>query len=715
MINLRDFPIRKKLMLIIMLISSISLLLASMAFILNDRINVQQAASDNLSTIAEIVSANSSAAVIFNDMDAAEETLGLLRQQENIQTAAIILKDNTLFASYNKPGYEYTIQDINQSPGEAIFHESHVEIITQMNYDGEHIGYVYIRSDNSDIKERTVWHVLFTLGALCASLLVAYILSSLLQRFITNPILRLSSIARCVTTEKNYTLRVTGDSKDELGILINDFNEMLEQIQLRDTELEVHKEMLEERVSERTKELEISNKKLEEAKMHAETAAEEMQHRAHHDTLTGLPNRTLLNDRINSALAHASRENNVMAVLFLDLDRFKIINDSLGHATGDELLKTVAEKIRSCLRKEDTVARLGGDEFVVLLSRISGAGDAGNIAHKIIDLLAKPVVCHGHELTVTTSIGISIYPYDGTDTDTLLKNADISMYRAKELGRNKHIYYTAEMNAESRKQIAIEANLRNALYKDEFHVLYQPKVDITTNRIIGAEALIRWEHPTMGSISPEDFIPVAEDSGLIIPIGEWVLNSALQQQKIWRDAGYSELKMAINISSAQLARPGLVDTIERALSNVDADPNMVELEITENVVMQNIDYIITTLNEIKALGINISMDDFGTGYSSLSYLRKLPIDTVKIDRSFVRDIPHNKEDVSIAQAIIAMSKSLGLQIVAEGVENIEQVHFFKRQGCTVVQGFLFSKPVSGEDFGQMLDNQDSLNVINAIK
>jgi diguanylate cyclase (GGDEF)-like protein len=715
MINLRDLPIRKKLMLIIMLISSVSLLLASLAFIVTDRKNTRQAAGNNLATIAEIISANSSAAVIFGDMTAAEETLDLLEHQENIQSAAIILKNNTLFAHYNKSGFRYASPDLTHKSDEAVFHETHVDIFTHITYDGEHIGYVYLRSDNSDIKKQTAWHIILTLSALFVSLLVAYVLSSFLQKFITNPILHLSSIARRITTEKNYTLRVVGNSKDELGSLITDFNEMLEEIQLRDTELKINKEMLEERVSKRTEELEVSNMKLEEAKVCAETVAQEMKHQAHHDTLTGLPNRILLNDRINNALAHANREGNVLAILFLDLDRFKIINDSLGHAVGDELLKSVASGIISCTRNEDTVARLGGDEFVVLLSHISGAGDAGKIARKIIDVLAEPVICHGHELAVTTSIGISIYPYDGSDANTLMKNADISMYRAKELGRNKHIYYTAEMNAESRKQLAIETNLRKALDRNELYVLYQPKIDITTNRIVGAEALLRWEHPTMGLISPEDFIPVAEDSGLIIPIGEWVLNRALQQQKIWHNEGYTGLKMAINISSVQLSRPGLISTIEQALLNSGISPKMVEVEITENVVMQNIDHFIATLDEIKNLGINISMDDFGTGYSSLSYLRKLPIDTVKIDRSFVRNIPHDKEDVSIAQAIIAMSKSLGLQIVAEGVENIKQVHFFKQQGCSIVQGFLFSKPVSGEDFKLMLDNQDALNTINAIK
>ena len=281
-----------------------------------------------------------------------------------------------------------------------------------------------------------------------------------------------------------------------------------------------------------------------------------MEYHAHHDALTGLPNRILLNDRISSELAHARRQQTNAALLFLDLDRFKIINDSLGHAIGDQLLRVIARRLDNCVREEDTVARLGGDEFMVLLPRISGSADAGRIAKKIIECLVDPISCNGHELHITTSIGISIFPYDGTDAETLIKHADISMYRAKELGRNKAVYYTAEMNAGSRKQLAMETNLRKAVEKNQLRLFYQPKVDISRNMIVGVEALLRWEHPTMGFISPLDFIPVAEDSGLIVPIGEWVLKTAFRQLKQWHNAGFTELTIAVNLSSAQLARPG---------------------------------------------------------------------------------------------------------------------------------------------------------------
>ena len=510
-------------------------------------------------------------------------------------------------------------------------------------------------------------------------------------------------------------LREHLEGKDELGNLIRDFNAMLDEIQLRDSELREHRLKLEERVARRTHELEIANAQLEKSKQQAESVASRMEYHAHHDALTGLPNRILLHDRINSELAHARRQQTSAALLFLDLDRFKIINDSLGHAVGDQLLRVIARRLNNCVRDEDTVARLGGDEFMVLLPRISGSADAGRIARKIIDCLIDPISCNGHELHITTSIGISIFPYDGSDAETLIKHADISMYRAKELGRNKAVYYTAEMNAGSRKQLAMETNLRKAVEKNQLKLFYQPKIDITHNSIVGFEALLRWEHPTMGFISPLDFIPVAEDSGLIVPIGEWVLNTAFKQLKTWHNAGHTGLTMAVNLSSAQLSRPGFEDVVENALDSAGLMAAMTELEVTENVAMENIESAVDILEKLKCMGVSIAMDDFGTGYSSLSYLRRLPIDIVKIDKSFVREIPDSSEDVTIAQAIIAMAQSLKLSVVVEGVENVRQLNFFRQQGVSIVQGYLFSKPVEAFEIMKMLDSQTVPGTVNLVK
>ena len=713
--NLRDIPIRRKLTLLIVVISTVSLLLASIAFITSDRINTQQTVSDNLGTMADIIAANSSAALLFSDPVAAQETLSFLNSQQHIQAAAIYGQDEEVFASHIKPGLSMELPTSDLQNENVLFWGDHVELFTRIFYEGELIGYIYLRSDMKAVHERLVWFLGIVAIVLLASLLVTFLLSAQLQRIITDPLLRLSAIARQVRTEKNYSVRVVGGGKDELGNLINDFNTMLDEIQSRDNELNEHRQKLEERVAQRTMELESANSQLEFSKEQAESVANRMEYHAHHDALTGLPNRILLNDRITRELAHARRQQTSAALLFLDLDRFKIINDSLGHAVGDQMLRVISRRLSNCVREEDTVARLGGDEFMVLLPRISGSADAGRIAKKIIGCLVDPISCNGHELHITTSIGISIFPYDGTDAETLIKHADISMYRAKELGRNKAVYYTAEMNAGSRKQLAMETSLRRAVEKRQLKLFYQPKIDINKNIIVGVEALLRWEHPTMGFISPLDFIPVAEDSGLIVPIGEWVLKTAFTQMQQWHNAGFTGLTVAVNLSSAQLSRPGFEDVVNEVLSESGLEAGMAELEITENVVMENIDSAITVLERLKYMGISIAMDDFGTGYSSLSYLRRLPIDTVKIDKSFVREIPDSTEDVTIAQAIIAMARSMKLSLVVEGVENVRQLNFFRQQGVSIVQGYLFSKPVAASEILKMLESQTLPGTVNLVR
>lgn len=712
---IKNLSIRRKMVLIIMMISAIALTVASVAFIATDRINARQSIEENLRTLAKITAANSSAAILFGDKTAAEETLDFMSRQQYIQAAVLYGQDGKFFASYIKPDVYLTLPGPGLQAANIQFWEDYIELYSPVIQENEQIGHVYIRADIKVIKERMAGYLGIVALVFIFSLFVAFILSARMQRFITDPLLKLSAVARKVTTDKNYSLRAAGSSRDELGNLILDFNEMLDQIQLRDNELENNKLELEERVATRTIELEAANQEMEKAKKNAESVAKRMEYHAHHDGLTGLPNRILLNDRLSKALSHARREQSRIALLFLDLDRFKIINDSLGHAVGDQLLRVISRRLKNCVRDEDTVARLGGDEFMVLLPSISDSSDAGRIGNKIIDSLIRAVSCNGHELHITTSIGVSIYPSDGTDAETLLKHADISMYRAKELGRNKLVYYTAEMNAESRRQLVLETSLRKALDRGELKLVYQPKVDISRNRITGAEALLRWEHPTMGNISPADFIPVAENSGLIVPIGEWVIRKAFNQLAAWHAAGHRELKIAVNLSSSQLTRPGLANSVREALDESRLDPAMTELEITENIVMQNLDSAIATLEILKGMGISIAMDDFGTGYSSLSYLRRLPIDIVKIDQSFVRELPGNKEDASIAQAIIAMANSLGLDLVAEGVETIKQLNFFRQQEVMVIQGYLFSKPVAADELLAMLDSETMPGPLNLVK
>ena len=419
---------------------------------------------------------------------------------------------------------------------------------------------------------------------------------------------------------------------------------------------------------------------------------ERLHHLAHHDTLTGLPNRAYFSERLNGAIAHAQRRRRPLAVLFLDLDRFKIINDTLGHDVGDQSLQILAARLKSCVREGDTVARLGGDEFTVLLEDLASADDIPLVAQKFIHAVLQPFVLERREFFITTSIGVALYPNDGEDSITLLKNADTAMYRAKEAGRNNFQFYSAELSAKAFERLALETSLRRALERQEFELYYQPLVDLKTQRVFGAEALLRWHHPDFSLVSPAQFISVAEETGLIVPIGEWVLRSACAQAQAWRAAG-AKLSVTVNLSGRQFNQPGLADTIARALRESGLDPGLLELEITEGVLMQNAQATIDTLQALHGMGLRIAIDDFGTGHSSLSYLKRFPIDTLKIDQTFVRDVTSDPNDASIVTAIIAMARSMGLRVVAEGVETEGQLVFLHSHRCDGAQGYLFCRPL----------------------
>jgi diguanylate cyclase (GGDEF)-like protein len=427
-----------------------------------------------------------------------------------------------------------------------------------------------------------------------------------------------------------------------------------------------------------------------------------VQRQASHDVLTDLPNRSLFKDRLTLALAHANRYRNMLAVLFVDLDRFKNIIDTLGPAIGDRLLQGVAERLGSCLEEGDTLARLGGDEFVILLPRLQRADKAVKVAQRVLEVLKPVFVFNGHELHITTSMGISLYPYDGTDVDTLLKNADTALYRAKEQGRNNYQLYTPAMNARAFERLAMENSLRKALEREQFLLHYQPQVNTQTGQVIGMEALIRWQHPDLGLVYPAEFITLAEDTGLIVPMGEWVLRRACEQVQIWHKGGFPKLSVSVNLSARQFQHQALVDTIARVLRETEFDPRTLELEITESIAMQNADYTNVILRHLKDMGVRIAMDDFGTGYSSLSYLRKFPIDTLKIDQSFVRDLTNDPNDAAIANAIIVLAHSLKLEVVAEGVETSEQEAFLKTHQCDKLQGYLYHRPLTAAQFEQIL-------------
>ena len=431
-------------------------------------------------------------------------------------------------------------------------------------------------------------------------------------------------------------------------------------------------------------------------------AEETIEHLAYHDALTDLPNRTLLKDRLTVALAQGRRRSLKPAVLFLDLDEFKVVNDTVGHVEGDELLRQVAEGLMGLVREGDTVARMGGDEFTLVLSEVTGVEDAVEVAARVLEHLRRPWLLNGQEFHVSASIGIAMYPGDGEDAETLLRNADTAMYGAKKKGRDNYQLYTPEMNARIAERLALENSLRHALERGEFVVHYQPQVNIGTGQVVGVEALVRWQRPERGLILPGEFISMAEEIGLIVPLGEWVLRTACAQNKAWQEAGLPPIRVAVNLSVRQFQERGLLDTVAQTLQETGLDPACLQLEITEGAAMDDADFTITTLRNLREIGVQIAIDDFGTGHSSLAYLKRFPIDVVKIDRSFVCNLTFDATDAAIATTVIAMARSLNLQVIAEGVETEQQLAFLREQQCDEMQGYLFAEAVPAPTLERLL-------------
>jgi diguanylate cyclase (GGDEF)-like protein len=462
-----------------------------------------------------------------------------------------------------------------------------------------------------------------------------------------------------------------------------------------------------EQVQERSKELLKTKEALEKEILERKQAEDRLTYMALHDDLTDLPNRTLLIDRLSQILTRVQWRNRLTAVLSFDLDHFNQINDTMGHQTGNLLLKAVSERFRTCVRPGDTIARLGGDEFVMVLADLARVEDVSKIAQKVIEAFSKPFAIQTHEFYVTTSIGISLSPNDGVDSQTLLRAADMAMFRAKEQGRNNYQFYHPALNSNAHERFSLETGLRQALVREEFLLHYQPQVDLGTGQIIGVEALLRWKHPDRGLVSPAKFIPLAEDTGLIVPIGEWVLRTACAQAKSWQTSGFDDIKITVNLSGRQFQQNNLIETIREILRETGLDHRCLELELTESV-MQNSETTIAMLRELTRMGIDISIDDFGTGYSSLSYLKRFPIRTLKIDQSFVRNVTTNADDPTIIKAIISLAHSLRLRAIAEGVETEEQLQFLRSLECDGMQGFLLSPPLPADEMIKFLVDNRSL-------
>ncbi|MEX0697958.1 MAG: EAL domain-containing protein [Dongiaceae bacterium] len=437
-------------------------------------------------------------------------------------------------------------------------------------------------------------------------------------------------------------------------------------------------------------------------------AEEEVHFLAHHDALTRLPNRALFMDRLGQAILNAERNDRWVAIAFIDLDNFKMINDGLGHAAGDELLKAVASRMIASVRSTDTVVRLGGDEFVLLLlDQPANTAAISATLEKVRSAIGQPIELEGQMIQITCSMGLATFPDDGTDPESLVKNADAAMYQAKALGRDNFQFYTAQMNAEVHERISLQIELRQGIARGQFQLAYQPQIDIQSGRVFAAEALVRWNHPVLGSLPPSRFIPIAEESGLIVPLGDWVLHAACRQNKAWQDAGMPPISVSVNVSARQFREKNWIQRVRHALEESGLDPQYLELELTESLIMQDAQQAIATMRELQAVGVHFSIDDFGTGYSSLSALKSFPVARLKIDRSFVRNLPHDENDRGIATAVISLGQKLNMRVIAEGVETDAQLEFLTANHCDEIQGFHFSRPVDPEALADLLRRQEA--------
>ena len=558
--------------------------------------------------------------------------------------------------------------------------------------DGKHLLLLSIEKnrDINNIGEAGIKATLWLLLGLF--FLFAIIITVILDRGILLRFQELSNDIRKIGEGKDLSVRLKRQNiDDELTDVSNEINGMLGALERSQLFLSKSESALKKAIE-----------KLQDEVLEHEKTQEQIKYIAYHDTLTGLPNRNLLNELLVHSITLAERNNKCMAVLFLDIDGFKMINDSKGHGMGDQILQEVAERLLKTLRKSDVIARHGGDEFIVIIEELDNCSGVELIANKIINCFQEPFHLENQDYFLTTSVGVAVYPADGQTPDMLIKNADIAMYKAKENGKNQYLFCTPVMKDVANETMELSTNLYRAIEKNEFELYYQPQLSCHNNQIMGVEALIRWRHPVMGLISPAKFIPIAEKTGLILPIGEWVLRTACQQNKKWQEQGLPKIRMGVNLSLRQFHNNDLLNLVESVLKETKLAPQYLELEITETIAMKEKSYIINTLNAFRQIGVSIAIDDFGTEYSSLSYLKHLPVDRLKVAMQFIRGIGIDHKDEALAKGIIVLAKSIGMNVIAEGVETKEQLEFLKNHNCDEIQGYYFFKPLIEAEMTKLL-------------
>ncbi|NJD06879.1 MAG: EAL domain-containing protein [Methylococcaceae bacterium] len=671
-----DLSLRAKLQMATVLAISLATLLVVSALLVNEWSLNRQSLLDKLAAQAHLIVGSTRSAVANGDPDAATEVLRKLEVCPEILSAELNRNGHSVLARFvravrPKSGF------LAQMPVIRRILESTVQWREPVTDDGAIVGELVLTASRQGFYPMLERYVVVSAVSFGIALALASLLSRQLIGMVIYPLVRLTDLLRAVARRKDYSLRAPVGALDEVGLLAKGVNEMLAQIQIRETDL---KSELQER----------------------RRAEERLDMLAYYDTVTGLPNRHFFNERLAHAINRAGPFGETTALMFIDLDNFKIINDTLGHHLGDMLLNGVGERLARALRSKDFIFRVGGDEFAVILEDVRNREHVASVAEKLISVFITPFRLEDHDIFISASIGVSLAPQDATEPTSLLRNADTAMYHAKEKGKNTYQLFETSMKGQAANRLNLENSLRRALEKHEFVVHYQPQVDMITRRICGAEALVRWQHPERGMVGPGEFIPIAEETGLIVPLGEWVLRTACAQVAQWEDEGLGSLAIAVNLAGRQFQDDDLVEKVIQVVWETGLDAQLLELELTESTLMDNSRSNMRKLTLLRAAGIRFSIDDFGTGYSSMNYLKRFPISKLKIDQTFVDGLPDNQEDAGITTAIIALAQSLRLQVVAEGVETREQWQFLQEKGCDTIQGYLVSRPLPADQFRGLL-------------
>lgn len=676
---LRAQPVARQLQLANLVTSGVVIFLAGFLLVALQSWLAGAALLKQTSTEAAMTSENLSAALVFNDRLSGTDILASLKAFSEISDAVVFDARGEVFVTYRRAGtVPAAVSPIAKTAFDGHdFTLSRLRVVKTIVFEGKPLGVIRIESELTSVYRRIAWYVVLVTLVMVASLGLAQAVLSRLQRLVTEPLLALAKTSETISAQGDFSIRARVNPSADIGLLARGFNAMLDRVEQREHELE-------EEIAER-KRIEVKLDRL-----------------AHFDNVTGLHNRYFFNDRLSTVVDRALKNQEQSIVIFLDLDNFKSVNDTLGHDTGDELLRIVSQRLNQCVRFGDTISRIGGDEFAIIIENVTDLAVGERVATKCLAALAEVARINGNEIYVTASIGISTCPGDAVDVHALLKYSDTAMYYAKNAGKNTFRMFDISMQGEAQKRFAMNGSLRRALERCEFALHYQPQVDLQSGRVFGVEALLRWLHPEVGVISPLDFIPLAEETGLIIPIGNWVLKSACEQLVAWQRQGLNDLRMSVNLSGRQLKEDNFVQGLLDIVSASGADPRYLELELTESMLMDAGQITIDKLDALKAAGIKLAIDDFGTGYSSMSYLKRFPINTLKVDRSFVRDLPHNTQDCAITKAIISMAHSLNLHVVAKGIETAVQEALLKSTGCDSGQGYLYGKPVPAIQIEQML-------------